>query len=104
MTYQVRFAAALRAKMAEEHLSQAQVSRLTSVDSSIVSRVITGRRKNISYETIATIANKLSMWLGKTPDELARTVTYLESVLKRKNKIIYFLEVIALIELIIILL
>lgn len=96
MSYQVKFAAALRAKMVEEKLSQAQVSRLTGVDSSIISRVITGRRKNISYETIATIANKLYMWLGMTPDELARNVINL----RRKTKIIYSL---VLIELIIIL-
>ena len=102
MTYQAKFAQSLRDKMAKEHLSQAQVSRLTGIDS-IVSRVLTGRRKHISYETIATIADKLSMWLKNTPDELANKVINLEKDINSKNKLIYFLELLVMIELIIIL-
>ena len=95
--YQEKFATALRKKMTEQHISQAQVSRLTGIDNSIISRVMTGRRKHISYETISTIANKLSMWLGKTPDELARTVLYLEKKNKKQTRIIYFLVILELI-------
>lgn len=103
MSYQIKFAAALRTKMVEENLNQTQVCKLTDIDKSIISRLMTGKRENISYETIAKIANKLSMWLGNTPDELARKVINLEKSVKKYRNFTYFLILIIILELIIIL-
>lgn len=78
MSYQNKFADALRATMEKKQISQATVARLTSLDNGTISRVLSGKRKNISYETIATIAYKLNMWKGRTPDDLVKRVEELE--------------------------
>lgn len=78
MSYQNKFADALRATMEKKQISQATVARLTSLNSGTISRVLSGKRKNISYETIATIAYKLNMWKGRTPDDLVKRIEELE--------------------------
>lgn len=102
MSYQSKFADALRATMEKKKISQATVARLTSVNSGTISRVLSGKKK-VSYETIATIAYKLDMWKGRTPDDLVKlneelTCKYYTIVRKLHNTTIsQLLMVIALI-------
>lgn len=80
MSYQSRFANELRFVMAKKQISQATVSRLTSLNNGTISRLLTGKRK-VSYDTVSKIAEKLDMWKGLTPFELANKVEELQDKL-----------------------
>lgn len=84
MSYQSKFSDCLRETMSKRSISQATVSRLTGINSGTISRIMTGRRKNISYETIATIAGKLHMWRGRTPDAMVKYIEELEFKLAKE--------------------
>lgn len=85
MSYQSKFSDCLKETMSKRAISQATVSRLTGLDNSTISRVFSGKRKNIAYETIATIAEKLHMWRGRTPDDLVKYVEELEFKLAKEK-------------------
>lgn len=89
MSYQSKFSDCLRETMSKKSISQATVSRLTGLDDSTIARVFNGKRKNIAYETVATIAEKLHMWRGRTPEDLVKYIEKLESKLVDANNKLY---------------
>lgn len=89
MSYQSEFADELRATMAKKQISQATVSRLTSLNNGTISRILSGKRK-VSYDTIAKVAERLDMWKCLTPYELANKVDKLQTKLKYQRGFIVF--------------